>query len=97
MWRKERKINEINRREQRYERAGLGEEKTQIQGKKRKRVSGMDRPVLLKSPIKIRGYIYYGKLAIVENVVQLQKGILLSMASNICCLRLGFEQWCTHA
>lgn len=97
MWWKERKINEINRREQRYEKAGLGEEKKHIRGEKRKRVSQIDRPTLLKSPIKIRGYIYYGELAIVENVVQLQKGILLSMASNICCLRTGFEQWCTHA
>lgn len=55
------------------------------------------RAKLLKPPIQIRGYIYYRKLAIVENAAQLKKGILLRMAANMCRLRAGCEQWCTLA
>lgn len=33
----------------------------------------MERTTALKLPIQIRGYIYYGKLAIAENAAQLKR------------------------
>lgn len=47
----------------------------------------------LKLPIRMQGYIYYTKLAIAENAVQLKRGILLGIALNMRRLGTGYEQW----